>query len=94
MTAIAVMDTVLQSRCIVDGVVYLVDVSAQQTTPQGSVYHAVAFVSVDGAARQGPVVNDRGLPLVAIGNSPGKAASFMSAVLRRRHARNAMRRPS
>src|SRR5688572_12342214 len=87
MTTADVMTTVLQCRCVVGDVVYDIDVSAHES----ATYHAVAFLAADEAAPRRPVVNDRGMRLVAVGRSPSTAASFMSAVLRRRHGRGDVR---
>jgi len=91
MTTVDVMTTVLQCRCMVDEVVYAIEVSVHESTHESATYHAVAFVDADEAAVRRPVVNDRGMRLVAVGRSPSAAASFMSAVLRRRHGRGDVR---
>ncbi len=91
MTTLDVMTTVLQCRCVVDEAVYDIEVSVHEMTHESATYHAVAFFAADEAAPRRPVVNDRGMRLVAVGRSPSTAASFMSAVLRRRHGRGTVR---
>jgi hypothetical protein len=90
MTTSDATQPVLQSRCYVNDMLFEIEVAVHESNHR-STYHAVAFAAGHDVAPRRPVVNDRGMPLVAIARSPEKAASFMSSALRRKLQRAEVR---
>ena len=90
MTALDVVAPVLARRCAFDEIACDIEVAVHEVTDEGLTFRALAFFAVPGTGQGKSVVNDRGLPLVAVGKSPSKAASCLASALRRRYGRGAM----